>query len=85
MPLELEMHCWPHLNSEILGHNQVAKITHTITKIPYNNAFFVTKRSKCTVIDEIIHTCVQGMGQGPLLQDAKERSQISSATIAQHA
>jgi hypothetical protein len=25
------------------------------------------------------------MGQGPLLQDAKERSQISSATIAQHA
>jgi hypothetical protein len=37
------------------------------------------------MIDEIIHTCAQGMGQGLLLQDKKERSQISSATTAQHA
>jgi hypothetical protein len=71
MPLELEMQCWPHLNFEIFGHNQVAKIAHTMTKIPYNNAFLVTKQSTCTVIDEIIHTCVQGMRQGLLLQDVK--------------
>jgi hypothetical protein len=79
------MHCWPHLNYEIVGHNQVAKIAHTITKIPYNSAFFVTKLFTFTVIDEIIHTCAQGMGEGLLLQDVKERSQISSTTIVQHA
>ncbi len=85
MPLELEMHWWPHLNCEIVGHNQVAKIAHTITKIPYNSAFFVTKQFTCIVIDGIIHTCAQSMGQGLLLQDVKKRSQISNATIAQHA
>ncbi len=61
MPLDLEMHCWPHLKREIVGHNQVAKIAHTITKILYNSAFFVTKQFTFIVIDEIIHTCAQGM------------------------
>jgi len=37
------------------------------------------------MINEIIHICAQGMGHGLLLQDVKERSQISNATIAQHA
>ncbi len=78
------MHWWPQ-NCEIVGHNQVAKIAHTITNIPYNNAFFVTKQSACFMINEIIHTCAQGMGQGLLFQDVKEKSQISNATIAQYA
>jgi hypothetical protein len=30
MSLELKIGCWPHLNYEIVGCNQVAKITHTI-------------------------------------------------------
>ncbi len=37
------------------------------------------------MINEIIHTCAQGMGHGLLLQDVKERFQISNATITQHA
>jgi hypothetical protein len=37
------------------------------------------------MINEIIPTCAQGMGHGLLLQDVKESSQISDATIAQHA
>jgi hypothetical protein len=61
------------------------KDNNTTCKHANRNYIFVTKQSTCIVIDEIVHTCAQGMGQGLLLQDVKERFQISSGTITQHA